>query len=214
MNPSQTVPFPLANSPEDLEAGEDSQTSPSRTVMMSDLKKDIANSALANLDALHSLVQQEGDGRGAAGGHPSEVAEEQLDDYMKRFMERMTGRKEEPAVAPAQPAQPLPVAAPAPIVRQPTRAPESSESLLQMRDLANENSRSAINSHQRRQLNSNILLTFVPAAAASLASSGVAVLVVVTGLRWQTASVALMAVALGLAWRFWTVSRRLMQGTR
>lgn len=213
MNPSQTVPFPL---PEDLESEPEAQDSPSRTVTMSDLMKDVGNSALAKLDALHSLVQQEGkvDGRGSTSPHTSEAAEEQLDDYMKRFMERMTGRKEEEPFAPVQPAQPAPEAAPPPVARQPTRAPESSESLHQMRDLANENSRSALISHQRRLLNSNILVSFVPAAAASLASSGVAVLVLATGLRWQLGSAALLAVAFVLGFKFWSVSRRLIRNAQ
>ena len=220
MNPSQTVPFTKGVASLNLENHRDEQPdSHSSTVMLSDtLKKDVGNSALAQLDALHSLVEKEKpDHRrvgGTPGSHAADGSDEPLDEYMKRFMERMTGRKEEVVASPAQPEEPLPSVAPTVEARQPARAPENSASLLQMRELANASSRSALNTHQSRQLASSTFVTFLPAAAVSVTSTGLAMLAMVTGLNWQAGSVTLLVVALALAWRFWTVSHRLLHSTQ
>jgi hypothetical protein len=192
--------------------------SASRTVQLSDIsQEDVGSSALAQLDALHALVEKEQpEGRrvgSASSSHATEGSEEALDDYMKRFMERMTGRKEEVVAPSVQSEEPLPSVASTVEVRQPARAPENSASLLQMRDVANASSRSAINIHQRRQLASSTFTAFLPAAAVSVTSTGLAILALVTGLNWQAGSVTLLVVALALAWRFWTVSRKLLQST-
>ena len=215
MNPSKTIPFSNTAAPSRLETNPDALTdSLSNTILLPDtLKNDVGNSTLAQLDALDSLVQQEGRGERLHGAsHTSDESDELLDDYMKRFMERMTGRREEEVVAPAQPVQPSPTITPVAETRQASRAPESSVSLHQMRVLANASARSALDSHQRHQLNSNITLTFLPAAAASLTSSGLAVLCVVTGLHWHVGSAAcLLVAALALAWRFRAISGKLLQ---
>jgi hypothetical protein len=220
MNPSQTIPFPDTAAIPRKETNSDAQQdAPSKTIVLADIfKKDVGSSALAQLDALHSLVQEEkrDDRRhgSAQSEHTSEESDEALDDYMKRFMERMTGRREEDVVVPAQPVQPVqsaPIATTIAEPRQATRAPESAVSLLQMRDLANASTRSAIDSHQRRLLHSNITVAFLPAAAASLTSSCLALFSVAVGLHWHAGSVCLLVVALALAWRFWAVSRRLLQ---
>jgi len=80
-----------------------------------------------------------------------------------------------------------------------------------MRDLANENFRNSIVSDRRREISSNILLTFMLAAVASIASSCLAVATILNGMYWQTGSLVLLAVALGLGCRYWRVSRRLIQ---
>ena len=215
MNPSQTIPFSNPAAPPRLETHPDAQgDSPSKTIVLSDIhKKDVGNSALAQLEALNSLVQEEKrDNRphgNAQSSGTSEEADEPLDGYVKRFMERMTGRREEGVVSPAQPVQPVqpsPTVTPVAEPRQTSRAPESSVSLHQMRDLATASTRSAFDTHQRRQFDSNVTLTFLPAAVASLTSSCLAVLSVAVGSHWHAVSTCLLVVALALAWRFWAVS--------
>ena len=219
MNPSQTVPFtkgaPSLNLENDPEGELDSH---SRTIQLSDIpKEDVGNSALAQLEALHALVEKERPENRRGGNSPSthavEGSEEALDDYMKRFMERMTGRKEEVVTAPVQSEEPLQSVAPLMEARQPARAPENSASLLQMRELANASSRSALNIHQSRQLASSTFLTFLPAAAVSVTSTGLAILAMATGVNWLAGSVTLLVVAMVLTWRFRIVSRQLLHTT-
>ena len=226
MDRAQTVRFPLAaaqptgtnTAPLDLETNPEEQDLPSHTVVLTGASaEDTGSSALAQLDALSSLVHREArqDDRrpGASGEHPAEGQEESLDDYMKQFMERLMGKKMEVA-APAPTVQPLPTVAPPVEVRQPARAPECSASLYRMRDLANASTRSAIHVHQCHQLSSSTLVTFLPAAVASLASSASAAISAATGSAWwQAGSAALLLTALAFAWRFWTTSRRNFQNS-
>jgi len=181
--------------------------------MMSEIRKEIASSAVDQLDATHSLVekQNKADGcpRGATSALAEEAADEQLDSYMKRFMERMTGPQAVEPPASVEVVQPF--VSPSPPARQPARAPENSASLHQMRDLANENFRNSIVSDRRREIGSSILVTFTLAAVASIASSCLAVAAILNGMYWQTGSLVLLAVALGLGCRYWRVSRRLIQ---
>ncbi len=208
--------FPDAAATQVLETSPEALDNLSQTVVFSDiLAKDAGTSVLAKLDALSSLVNHEARPEGRQPGEAtiadSPEESEDLDDYVKQFMERMTGKKEE-VILPAQPVQLLPTAAPAD-ARQPARAPECSESLLRMRDLANASSRSAMHAHQCRQLSSDTLATFLPAAVASLASSGLAVVSAATGSAWwQAGSVVLLVSALALGWRFWTNSRQHLLG--
>jgi hypothetical protein len=136
---------------------------------------------------------------------------------MKNFMERMTGRKSE-APAPAQSVQAAPPPPPTVVsteARQAARAPECSTLLREMRALANANSRNAIQAHQDRQLSSNILETFLPAAMASVASTGLAVAGAATGSAWSlTISAVLLVVAVALSWRLWTTCREHLQEAR
>lgn len=219
MNPLQTASLLKDTHTSNLDNDPDMhRDSGSQTVPLSAItNEDVGNAAIAQLDALHALVEKERPESRRVGSAPSshatEGSEEALDDYMKRFMERMTGKKEVLAAPPEQSEEPLPSVASPAEVRQPARAPENSASLLQMRDVANASSRSAINIHQRRQLASSTFTAFLPAAAVSVTSSGLAVLALVTGLNWQTGSVTLLVVALALAWRFWAVSRKLLQST-
>ncbi len=215
MNPSQTIPFPNPAVPLRPETHPEAQgDSQSKTIVLSDLpKEDVGNSALAQLEALNSLVQtEERDDRRQGDAESSGMsveADEPLDEYLKRFMERMTGRREEDAVSPSQPVhpvQPLPIFTPVAEPRQASRAPESSVSLHQMRDLANASTRDAFDTHQRRQFDSNVTVTFLPAAVASLTSSCLAGLSVAVGSHWHVGSMCLLVIALALAWRFWAVS--------
>jgi len=209
----QTVRFPIAAGPLDLETDPDAQEeNTSQTVVLTGIPaKDTGASALAQLDALSSLVNREARQAGASSDHSLEGSEESLDDYMKQFMERMTGKKAE-VVTFAQPVQPERAAPPSAEVRQPARAPECSESLDRMRHLANASTRSAIQLHQCRQISSSTLAAFLPAAAASLASSSLAVMGMVTGSAWwQAGSWALLIAALALSWRFWATSRKSFQ---
>jgi len=178
---------------------------------MSELRKEIASSAVDQLDAIQSLVEQQNKADQAPRGSTAEeAADEQLDSYMKQFMERMTGHKEAEHIPVIQAVQPLPTVSPPPR-RQPARAPENYASIHQMRDLANENSRSAIISHHRREVSSNILMAFVPAMVASIASSCLAGVTIMNGIHWQTWSLVLLTVALGLGCRYWWVSQRLIR---
>ena len=219
MDRTQTFRLPKSVNPLDSESDPiDQEDRCDQTVVLADFRaKDAGITALTQLDPLSSFVQQEAvrDDRlpgGARGEHSTEGAEEALDDYMKQFMERVTGRKPEVA-EPAQPEQP---ALPSPTykapveVRQPARAPENSVSLDRMRDVANATSRSALQVHESRQYSNSTTTTFLPAAAASVASTGMALLGVVTGSGWwQTGAVVLLAAALTLSWRFWMTSRKL-----
>ena len=209
----QTVRFPIAAGPLDLESNpEAGEENPNQTVVLSGIPaKDAGNSALAQLDALSSLVHREARENGDAPSEPSDGPEESLDDYMKQFMERMTGKKVE-VVSPVQTVQPAPTAAPPVEARQPARAPECSASLDRMRHLANASTRSAIQVHQCRQISSSTLAAFLQAAAASLASSGLAVMGAATGsVWWQVGSLGLLVAALTLSWRFWSTSRKNFQ---
>jgi len=222
MNRTQPAPYPKSSNPLDLESDPvDQQERPGQTVVLADIRaKDAGNTALAQLEALSSLVQQEAvreDHRpvGARGDFGAEKGEEALDDYMKLFMERVTGRKAEVVepVQPAQPALPLPVDEPVMEVRQPARAPENSASLDRMRDVANATSRSALQVHEHRQYSNHTTTIFLPAALASLASTVMAVLGAATGSGWcQAGAVGLLAVALVFGWQFWKSSRKLYQG--
>src|SRR6185503_1640879 len=96
MNSSQTSPILKPDRLQDLEPSPVAQRdSRSQTVMMSEIRKEIASSAVDQLDATHSLVEKQnkadGSPRGATSALAEEAADEQLDSYMKRFMERMTG---------------------------------------------------------------------------------------------------------------------------
>ncbi len=222
MDRTQTFRLPKSANPMNLESDPvDQEERPGQTVVLADIRaKDAGNTALSQLEALSSLVQQEAvreDRRpvGARGEHGAEGAEEALDDYMKLFMERVTGRKSEvvePA-KPEQPVRPLPANEPATEVRQPARAPENSASLDRMRDVANATSRSALQVHEHRQYSNHTTTIFLPAAVASLVSTAMAVLGAATGSGWcQAGAVALLGVALALGWRFWMSSRKLYQG--
>ncbi len=221
MNRTQPAPYPKSSHPLDLESDPiDQEERPGQTVVFADIRaKGTGNTALAQLEALSSLVQQEAvredRSPGARGDHGAEKGEEALDDYMKLFMERVTGRKAEvvePAL-PAQPVLPLPVDEPVMEVRQPARAPENSASLDRMRDVANATSRSALQVHEHRQYSNHTTTIFLPAAVASLASTVLAVLGAATGSGWcQAGAVALLAVALIFGWQFWKSSRKLYQG--
>src|SRR5689334_4600178 len=98
MNRTQSTPHPKSSDLLDSESDPiDQEERPGQTVAFADIRaEETGNTALARLDALSSLVQQEAvreDRRpvGARGEHASEGAEEALDDYMKMFMERVTG---------------------------------------------------------------------------------------------------------------------------
>ncbi|MFN0017764.1 MAG: hypothetical protein ACKVP0_05850 [Pirellulaceae bacterium] len=222
MNRTQTTPYSVSSNPLDLESDTiDQEECSGQTVVLAGIRaKDTGNTALTQLDALSSLVQQEAvrDDRrpaGSRGEHGADGAEEALDDYMKLFMERVTGRKSE-VVEPAQPVQP---ALPSPTneataeVRLPARAPENSASLDRMRDVANATSRSALQVHAHRQYSNHTTTIFFPAALASLASTVMAVLGAATGSGWcQAGAVGLLAVALVFGWQFWKSSRKLYQG--
>ncbi len=227
MDLAQTILFSKSAPPPDCETNPVKQEEkPAQTVVYSDIPvpvKDAGSAALARLDAISSLVKHEATqdhrqpNRESSVRGANEGSEESLDDYMKLFMERLTGKKAEPA-APAQPVQSVPTIKSVPVAespveaRQPTRAPECSESLSRMRDLANSNSRNAIDVHRCRRLSSNVLASFLPAAAASLTSSGMTVAGAMTGSAWWYAgSAALLVVALVLAWRCWSISRKLFQ---
>ena len=211
----QTASLPTAADMLDSETNPEAQEDRRcKTVVLADITpQDAGLSALARLEALSSLVQREATRddpppSGAPSTHVPARSEESLDDYMKLFMERMTGKKVE-VESPVQPAQPLPTSAPVEEVRQPTRAPENSASLCQMRDLANASSRNAMQVHECRQLSGSVLATFLAAATASLASSGLAVMSAMHGSAWwQAGSLALLVAALALAWKCWSTSRK------
>jgi len=213
MNSAKTTPSIKPNRLPDLEASSAvKRDSMSQTMMMSEIRKEIASSAVDQIDAIQSLVEQQNKADHAPRGTTAEeAADEQLDSYMKQFMERMTGRKEAEPIPVIRSVQSLPTVSPPPPPRQPARPPENSASLHQMRDVANENSRSAISSHRRREFGSNILLTFVPAAVASVMSSCLAAVSIMNGMHWETWSLVLLTAALGLGCRYWWVSRRLIR---
>jgi hypothetical protein len=116
--------------------------------------------------------------------------EESLQSYLDRFMERVTGKKPEPEPAPPAESPKSPVepsmlalaatpsvdAAPAavnalPLAKESMRPPECRQSLAAMRDLANENARSAVAIHAGLSHWRKTRLTFMAAVAASAASS-------------------------------------------
>lgn len=212
MDRTPTVRLPTPAATRGLGSSSETSDCSGQTIpIASVLPTEAASAALTQLDALDSLVQQ-----GTSGDAPEE-SDESLDDYMKNFLERMTGKKAE-SPAPPQPVQPTPPTPPTVVStepRQPTRTPECPTLLRQMRALALANSRNAIDAHQNRQLSSNILETFLPAAMASVASTGLAVAGAATGSAWsQTLSAALLVVALALSWRLWTTCREHLQHAR
>jgi hypothetical protein len=154
---------------------------------------------LRQLDRLSALVEQElrksnpayvgASGKSAppaAPAPPASAEEESLQSYLDRFMERVTGKKPDapPAAELAAPLAAPPVAAvpaagePAPGMqsREPARAPECRQKLAAMRDLANENARSAVAVHAGRYHWQRTRQTLFAAAAASVVSTGCALL--------------------------------------
>jgi hypothetical protein len=226
----ETIPLPIPPDNFDLEANpREPEVRDGQTVVLADLhakesgdadsnNSDTGNTVLTQLDNLRALVQEEA-AREMRGTHGparesvSEGPEEALDDYMKQFMERLTGKKPVAAAQPVQTAESLPTVQPLVEVRQPARAPEDSASLDRMRDVANANSRGALEIHRYRQCSSRIVASFLPAAAASLASTAMAVIGAANGSIWcQTGALGLLAVALTFAGRFWMLRRKLGQG--
>ena len=150
---------------------------------------------LRQLEGLSALVEQElRKSRPRLAGDPPPSPEpapsaddESLQSYLDRFMERVTGKKPDPvepfaALRPAptglQPSAPSapqkpepPAAAPAPQPREPARPPEGREMLAAMRDLANENVRSAMATHAGRHHWTAMRVTFFTTVAASAISS-------------------------------------------
>lgn len=230
----ETILLPIPPDNLDLEANPgEREVRDGQTVVLADLhaklsdntdsgdtdsdNSDTGNTVLTQLDNLRALVQEEAarevrGTHGTASESVSEGPEEALDDYMKQFMERLTGKKPVAAAQPVQTAEPLLTVQTPAEVRQPTRAPEDSASLDRMRDVANATSRGALETHRYRQCSSRIVATFLPAAAASLASTTMAVIGVANGsIWWQAGALGLLAVALAFAGKFWMLRRKLRQ---
>jgi len=154
--------------------------------------------------------------------------EESLQTYLDRFMERVTGKKAE---AP-EPTQPLPVTRPiaqpasatsatTPVAmpdakpgptqpREPSRAPECRERMAAMRDLANENARSAMNIHAGRHQWRRTKAALILATAATTISSALAVWNLATAAPGTAESAACIGlIAAYLACRFYWRSRSL-----
>jgi hypothetical protein len=164
-----------------------------------DVRPPTDSEPLRQLDRLTALVEEElrkSNPNYRAGSYAPATAppdamspeEESLQSYLDRFMERVTGKKPEPETAPpAEPAVDLPVAAaPAPAaldappfeplqMREPVRAPECRETIRMMRDVANQNARSAVAIHAGLSHWRKTRLTFLAAIAASAVSSVCAV---------------------------------------
>jgi hypothetical protein len=147
--------------------------------------------------------------------------EEPLETYLDRFMERLTGKKADAAepvtqtmpgmpVFPqklAQPAQPV-VQTPPP-VREPTRPPECRETMAVMRELANQNARSAVAHHATIDLSSRARLALVAATGSSLISCGLATAALALDSRWCLwGSAALGCLAAIVACRFFVLCRK------
>ncbi len=148
---------------------------------------------LRQLEGLSALVEQEL--RKSRPRSPGETppppepeptaAEESLQSYLDRFMERVTGKKPDPveplaALRPVPPPRPAAAPVAAPIEerraspqqpREPARPPERRETLAAMRDLANQNARSAMATHEGRHHWATMRMTFLTTLAASAISS-------------------------------------------
>lgn len=118
--------------------------------------------------------------------------EEPLEAYLDRFMERLVGKKNEapkkmeqtvPTATsvmsmPMHATQPVPqpagvLALPSP-PREPVKAPECRATMSAMRELANQNARSAVAHYATANLSGRARLALVVAAGMSLTSSGLA----------------------------------------
>jgi hypothetical protein len=180
---------------------------------------------LRQLEMLSALLDQElrkSDPAAAAANSPQEPAansdEESLQSCLDRFMERVTGKKAEaseptqPMSAPGSIAAPLvamPVAPP-PQPREPARAPECRQTLSAMRDLANENARTAMNQHAGRHMWRRTKAAFLLATAATAISSALAAWNLATAAPGTAESAACTGlIAVYLACRFYWRSRSL-----
>jgi hypothetical protein len=192
---------------------------------------------LRQLDRLSALVEQElrksnphyvgVAGKSAASAPPAppvSAEEESLQSYLDRFMERVTGKKPDapPAVEPAAPVAAQLVqaavspgeAASAAQPREPARAPECRQTLAAMRDLANENARSAVAVHAGRHHWQRTRQTLFAAGAASIVSSGCALLHLASGMPGATAgAVCAGMLALLMAGRFFLQCRQMAAPT-
>lgn len=155
---------------------------------------------------------------------PATSDEEPLETYLDRFMERLTGKKPEAtesvaqtvpgmpvfprnlAEAPAPAASPVPAAPPP---REPTKPPECRETLSAMRELANENARSAVAHHASIDLSGRAKLALVAAAGFSLFSCGLASAAILMNSRaclWSSAVAGCLAAI--VACRFFLLCRQ------
>jgi hypothetical protein len=195
---------------------------------------------LRQLEGLSALVEQElrksrprlpGDAPPSPEPAPT-ADEESLQSYLDRFMERVTGKKPDP-VEPLAALKPSPVArqastpiparsgepkAPAPQSpqqREPARPPERRETLAAMRDLANENARSAMATHEGRHHWVTMRMTFLTTVAASAISSICAIGSLVAAAPGTTeGAVCAGLIALLMACRFFLQCGRLTATSR
>lgn len=187
--------------------------------------------ALRQTEALASLVQRElreapsgGTPRKAEEPSPVHSEEESLQSYLDQFMERLTGKKNEPAPSPRpEPAEtlasfPVPFQTPAedlPEPRELARPPECREQLSAMRELANENARSAVALRVSLNLLHKTRRAFQIAAAISICSSALAVVAIVTSAPGMLlAAVATSVVTLVPTGCFLVASRQLARSTQ
>lgn len=164
---------------------------------------DPAARVLSRLDGLTSSLEN-----GAVNDHKRPQAaldahadEEGLESYLQRYMQQLTGKKQEPAITEgvaAVPAKHVETATPEPPQpqRQPAQAPEDRLRITAMRELANDSARRAVAACNNSQLNDRIRMNYFVTKAASIVS-----IVLVVGYFATHSSVALAsaAVTFGLA---------------
>ncbi len=117
--------------------------------------KDTASRVLDQLDGLTSSLE-----KSAGSGHKpvqeEHADEECLESYLQRYMQQLTGKKQEPAVTATAPTQQQAEETSAEEIKQPPRqpaqAPEDRLQITAMRELANDSARRAVAASNNSQL--------------------------------------------------------------
>lgn len=164
---------------------------------------DPAARVLSRLDGLTSSLENGAvnDRKLPQAALDAHADEEGLESYLQRYMQQLTGKKQEPAVTEAVaavPAKPAETATPQPQQpqRQPAQAPEDRLRITAMRELANDSARRAMAACNNGQLIDKIRMNYFVTKAASIVS-----IVLVVGYFATHSAVALASasVTLGLA---------------
>jgi hypothetical protein len=181
--------------------------------------EDAAQRVLNQLDGLTSTLEKANQANtapaAAATGEPPE--EECLESYLQRYMQQLTGKKENPAVTTpmagtSEKSKPE-VEEPKPAPRQPVQAPEDRLRITAMRELANDSARRAMAERSSSQLFDKTRTTYLVTKVVSLISITLAVCYFSTHSTIALASAAVtFGVACLSACRFALFCRRMGQG--